>query len=304
MNFRFISIILVAVTASQMVPAMAAGTGDVRDAVDRVDDAVVTIVSSHHGAMCTGTGFIVNPQGYILTNSHVVDGAADLQVTFKNGKEVHGSLVAGDKKRDLAIVKLDVSNLPVAVIGSAKQIKSGDSVVAIGSPHGLDHTVTSGIVSNKNREIQGQHYIQTDAALNEGNSGGPLVNAKGEVIGINTMIDKDGSGLGFAVPVNDAYGLLKSEGVSVVTSLDNKDLAAGRLAAGKGSGASQAAVSRSRPLLAVLLLLLVVGACVGAAVVIRRRKKKVSAAKPEPDIAITLHPKNDDDTDDLDIQLK
>ena len=276
---------------------------DVSSAVARVDDAVVTIASIKKATKFVGSGFIVNPEGFVLTNAHVVDGASELRVTFKNGKEVKGNVLADDRRRDLAVVKLDVSNLPVAIIGSIKAMKSGDTVVAIGSPHGLDHTVTSGIISNGNREIQGQRYIQTDAALNQGNSGGPLVNDKGEVIGINTMIDNDMTGIGFAVPINDAYKLLKSEGISVITSFDNSELVASPAVTDKKTSALRPVATSNRVLQVICALLLALALCFFALLMISRRKRK-RVMSSETDLPITLHSAGEKNSSNLDIQLK
>lgn len=167
-----------------------------------------------------GSGVIVRPEGYILTNNHVVEGADELNVELADGRKVRGEIVGTDPQTDLAVIKIDLPGLKAAPIGSSDEIQVGDWVVAIGSPFGLDQTVTSGIISGKNRR-QGiiadgnglEDFLQTDAAINPGNSGGPLVNLRGELIGINTAIlSRSGAsaGIGFAIPVSIAEPVLDS----------------------------------------------------------------------------------------------
>jgi len=275
------------------------------DVMERVDDAVVTITCTSGGGQSIGSGFIVSPGGEILTNAHVVSGARRISVKLKNGKKLEARLVAIDKRRDVAVVRLAVSNLPVAVIGDAKKLKNGDNVVAIGSPHGLEHTITSGIVSSKDRVLNGKHYIQTDAALNEGNSGGPLLNSRGEVVGINTMIDRDASGLGFAIPINDVYAILKSNGIAVVTSLANRELAASRLPAHAGAAARTTSPIGSYWSAIVVIVGLLALAIVAICLLYPRWRKHRSRTTSEPDLSITLGPvSRREEPDDLDIELR
>jgi S1-C subfamily serine protease len=159
-----------------------------------------------------GSGVIVNSDGYILTNSHViVDGnAKEINVLFENGEKIEGRVLWYDSTLDLAVVKVNKKNLPVAELGDSDQIYVGQIAVAIGNPLGLDfqRTVTSGIISGLNRSIQVSRFnvmeglIQTDASINPGNSGGPLLNGEGKVIGINTAKIQTGEGLGFSIPIN------------------------------------------------------------------------------------------------------
>lgn len=157
-----------------------------------------------------GSGFIINPEGYILTNNHVVAGATEIMVKLSEGKEYKAKIVGkGDERYDLALLKIDPGNekLPYVVLGDSDTLEVGDWVVAIGSPFGLAKTVTVGIVSAKDRVIGAgplDDFIQTDASINPGNSGGPLFDANGLVVGINTAIHAAGQGIGFAVPVNMA----------------------------------------------------------------------------------------------------
>lgn len=159
-----------------------------------------------------GSGVIVDKNGYILTNSHVVgDGnAKEITVLLENEDKIPGKVLWNDGSIDLAIVKVDTTDLPVAILGDSDKLEVGEIAIAIGNPLGLEfqRTVTSGIISGLHRSIQVDQYnviedlIQTDASINEGNSGGPLLNSKGEVIGINTAKIKTAEGLGFAIPIN------------------------------------------------------------------------------------------------------
>jgi len=154
-----------------------------------------------------GSGFIMSRDGYILTNNHVVEDADQIKVKLATGKEYDGKVVGRDPKTDLALVKIDASDLHALPLGNSDELKVGSWVVAVGSPFGLEQTVTAGIVSAKGRVIGSgpyDNFIQTDASINPGNSGGPLINTKGEVVGINTAILAQGKGIGFAIPINMA----------------------------------------------------------------------------------------------------
>jgi serine protease Do len=157
-----------------------------------------------------GSGFIVSNDGYILTNAHVVDNANVVTVKLTDKREFRAKVVGVDKQSDVAVLKIDAKNLPVVKIGDPNGSKVGQWVVAIGSPYGFDNTVTSGIISAKSRALPNENYtpfIQTDVPVNPGNSGGPLFNLQGEVIGINSMIYSQTGGfqgLSFAIPINEA----------------------------------------------------------------------------------------------------
>jgi serine protease Do len=155
-----------------------------------------------------GSGFIINRGGYILTNAHVIEGAHQILVTLKDGRQFTARLIGCDTKTDVALIKIDASgNLPIAPLGDSDQIKVGQWVMAIGNPFGFDHSVTAGIVSAKGRFIPGNYddFIQTDASINPGNSGGPLISLDGAVVGVNSAIyTRSGLniGIGFAIPVD------------------------------------------------------------------------------------------------------
>jgi len=160
-----------------------------------------------------GSGFVIDPRGYVLTNNHVVEGAFNIRVKFDDGRTLEGEVLGRDPLTDVALIKLKnpPSNIPVLKLGDSDAMRVGDWVVAIGNPFGLASSVSAGIISAKAREIGASQYddfLQTDAAINPGNSGGPLFNLRGEAIGINTAIVNGGSGIGFAVPSNLAKAII------------------------------------------------------------------------------------------------
>lgn len=157
----------------------------------------------------TGSGFIISPDGYIVTNNHVAADADGLKVTLQDGRQFDAKVIGSDPQTEVALLKIDATGLPTVALGDSDRVRVGEWVLAVGSPFGLDHTVTSGIVSAQGRSEVGivdyANFIQTDAAINPGNSGGPLINLHGEVIGMNTAIlsSSGGSnGIGFAIPIN------------------------------------------------------------------------------------------------------
>ncbi|MFO7143769.1 serine protease [Arthrospira sp. PCC 8006] len=159
----------------------------------------------------TGSGFILSPDGHILTNSHVVEGTDTVQVILKDGRRYDGRVLGTDSVTDVAVIKIDATDLPIVTIGNSETLSPGEWAIAIGNPLGLDNSVTVGIISATGRSSTDVGvpdkrigFIQTDAAINPGNSGGPLLNAKGEVIGMNTAIISGAQGLGFAIPINHA----------------------------------------------------------------------------------------------------
>ncbi len=167
-----------------------------------------------------GTGFIISRDGYIITNNHVIRDADEIEVKLKNGKDYKAEIIGRDPKTDLALLKIKAKgDLPALRIGNSGDLKVGEWVLAIGSPFGLSHTVTAGIVSAKGRYIgagQYDNFIQTDASINPGNSGGPLIDMDGDVGGINTAIHASGQGIGFAIPIDLAMNIinqLKEKGV-------------------------------------------------------------------------------------------
>jgi serine protease Do len=164
-----------------------------------------------------GTGFIMSPDGYVLTNHHVVDGADEVKVKLSDRREFTAKVIGSDQQSDVALLKIDASGLPALRLGDSRQLKPGQWVVAIGSPFGLDHSVTAGIVSavGRSNPYADQRYvpfIQTDVAINRGNSGGPLLNTRGEVVGINSQIFSNSGGymgVSFAIPIDTAMSAVQ-----------------------------------------------------------------------------------------------
>jgi len=164
-----------------------------------------------------GTGFVYDPRGFLLTNNHVIENATEIMVTLDDGRDLKASVVGRDKPTDVAIVKVEETNLPALPLGDSDAIDVGDWVVAIGNPFGLQHTVSTGILSGRGRtrdDVKGLdpngyfNFLQTDASINPGNSGGPLLNLKGQVVGINTAVRANANSIGFAIPINMVKDLI------------------------------------------------------------------------------------------------
>ncbi|MDJ1184891.1 HhoA/HhoB/HtrA family serine endopeptidase [Roseofilum casamattae] len=162
----------------------------------------------------SGSGFVINSEGIILTNAHVIEGADTVDVTLKDGRTLEGKVLGTDPVTDVAVVKIEGENIPHVQLGNSDELEPGEWAIAIGNPLGLDNTVTVGIISATGRSSaqvgipdKRVSFIQTDAAINPGNSGGPLLNQKGEVIGINTAIIQGAQGLGFSIPINTAQDI-------------------------------------------------------------------------------------------------
>lgn len=190
------------------------GQDAVVQAAAKILPSVVNIevqLSALGGAI--GSGLVYRPDGYIVTNNHVVQGASSIKVSLKDGKTFDAKLVGRDPDTDVAVIKINASDLPAATLGTSGDLVVGELAVACGSPEGFDSSITSGIISALNRNVSGGqgaplvNVIQTDAAINPGNSGGPLVNSLGNVVGINTAIVSQSGGnegIGFAIPIDDA----------------------------------------------------------------------------------------------------
>ena len=193
-------------------------SADELDFGSEVPDAIKEFIRKHGlEQRGTGTGVVVSEDGYILTNEHVVHGANDVEVAFSNRQTFAATIVGMDDKTDLAILKIEAKGLTFAKFGDSDDVEVGEWALAIGSPFGLDQTVTAGIISAKGRSNVGvtqyENFIQTDAAINPGNSGGPLVNLEGKVIGINTAIASHSGGymgVAFSIPSNQARSVLRS----------------------------------------------------------------------------------------------
>jgi putative serine protease PepD len=203
-------------TVASAPSGSSSGSVDVAGIYARVSPGVVFVEADQAQGQASGSGFVIDTQGHIVTNEHVVDGATALKVRFgENGDAIPAKLLGADRSADLAVLKIDPSKveggLKPVTLGSSSTLKPGQPTVAIGSPFGLEGTVTSGIVSGLNRTIQAPSgfsisgSVQTDAAINPGNSGGPLLDAQGRVIGVNSQIatqSGSSSGVGFAIPID------------------------------------------------------------------------------------------------------
>jgi S1-C subfamily serine protease len=191
-------------------------------AVERVAPAVVSIDVRQRGSKArrsraqagTGSGFVFAADGLILTNSHVVEQADDISVTLPDGRECTADLIGQDPDTDVAVVRITAPDLAAVEFGDSRALRAGQLVIAIGNPYGFQHSVSSGVVSALGRSLRAksgrliEHVIQTDAALNPGNSGGPLVDSTGRVVGVNTAIIAGGQGLSFAVPIRTVETVL------------------------------------------------------------------------------------------------
>jgi serine protease Do len=222
-------------TVAARAPAILPGAVNFADIAERLNPAVVNIDATSrghlpeghppipesspgnpHGADVprrgTGSGFIIDPQGYILTNEHVIDRADRITVKLSDGRSLRARLIGADVDTDIALIKVEPTTpLSVAPLGDSDSLRVGEWVCAIGNPLAYEHSVTVGVVSYIGRKLFDRsldNYIQTDAAINFGNSGGPLINSRGEVIGINAAISSRASNIGFAVPVNQATAIL------------------------------------------------------------------------------------------------
>jgi S1-C subfamily serine protease len=203
-----------ALTVGDIYKKAAPGVAFIQSTITQTTPGVFGLPDQQPG-QATGSGFVLNTQGYIATNAHVVAGASDVQVSFGKSSPVHAKVVGKDLSTDLAVIKVDPAKVKLTPLplGDSSKLQVGDPVVAIGNPFGFDDTVTTGIVSALGREIPApnnfsiDHTIQTDAAINPGNSGGPLLDQQGRVVGINSQIATGGAGkgsvgIGFAIPVN------------------------------------------------------------------------------------------------------
>jgi len=207
-------------TTTGPAPAPARSATDVSALYERVGPGVASIeVGNGQGGRGTGSGFLLDDEGYILTNDHVVEDAQTVRVRFGDGDPITAKVTGTDPSTDLAVLKIDPAGqkLTPLSLGSSKSLKVGEPVVAIGSPFGLDGTLTTGVISALGRSIKApnkfdiDNVVQTDAAINPGNSGGPLLDANGQVIGINAQIatsTRSNSGVGFAIPIDAAKAVL------------------------------------------------------------------------------------------------
>jgi S1-C subfamily serine protease len=270
---------------------------------EQVTPAVVKLTQGTH----MGCGFIINSDGYILTNRHVVDSDDKVNVELINKKVLKGKILLKDDKYDIAVVTIDYFNLPVVRLGGIP--KQGEEVLAIGTPLGMDYTVVKGIISSNSQKISGIEYIQTDAPLNPGNSGGPLVNMKGEVIGINTSKLENYPGINFAIPVYRLSYIIDKIGISVNTSLNNEGCPL-RGRANNSEGDAALDIGHTESGIYISLFYIVASISVILAIILlilfsgkkHRKKDRNSKAADEKLIGVVLYEKSTDEND-IDIEL-
>ncbi len=205
----------VGIVALVTVILTASAAADMSGAIERVSDSVLTVKVDDR----VGAGFIVSPQGYALTSAHVVGDKSEVTVTLADDTELAAGVEQQDDDRDLALLRLEQENLPAAQFAGSATLKQGAKVAALGSPLGLEGSVTEGVISAVSREIEGNSYLQIDAALNEGNSGGPVIDERGRVIGVATAVIKEAENLGFAIPSDAVITFLQEAGVAVNLAL-------------------------------------------------------------------------------------
>ena len=285
-----------------LVLASAAWAQDLQSAVARVRDSVVTLNADSQ----VGTGFVVAAGGEVLTCAHVIAGAKQIKATLANGEEISAQVVASDEGRDLALLKLERSGLPPVVFGDAAHLQPGASVAAVGASLGLPDSVTRGVVSAVDRDLNGRKYLQIDAALNEGNSGGPVINERGEVVGVATATVKAADNVGFAIPSEPARQFLAEHGVTPVQSLTSETPPA----PAESAGPTPLPVPAPAPAGPGLLLTLGLAAAVALVVSLLvwllagRLSPRRWPAAPEPAISLRLPAAPADDLSDIDIELK
>lgn len=191
------------------LPARPQQPADISAAIERVSPAVVTIQAGNR----IGAGFVVNADGHVATVAHVVSGAKEVKLRFSDARITTAKVLATDERRDLAVLKMDIADAKWADFASTASLKPGAEIAALGAPLGLDTTVTKGVVSARPRSINGRQLLQVDAALNPGNSGGPIVDSRGAVVGVSTVIARDAQNVGFAVPSEVIAGFLTEKQV-------------------------------------------------------------------------------------------
>jgi putative serine protease PepD len=205
-------------TPSVVAEPVNTSTGSISDLVDAVRPSVVSVVQTAPRGQGSGTGFVLSSDGYLVTNNHVVAGGGDTTVTFADGTTERATIVAGDPSRDLAVLRVDRTDLVPLAVGDSDDLRLGDQLVAVGYALGLDGepSVTAGILSATNRTFTAENgeqlvnLLQTDTAINPGNSGGPLLNERGEVVGINTAIAGGAENIGFAIAITPVMDVIDS----------------------------------------------------------------------------------------------
>lgn len=280
---------------------------DISAAVERVDPAVVTLKADNR----EGAGFVVNEAGNLVTNAHVVGGAREVDVRFTDGKVQKAQVVASDDKKDLAVLKLAENTKAYAELGAATNLKPGTEVAALGAPLGLENSVTKGVISSKPRRIDGNDYLQIDAALNPGNSGGPVIDGRGAVVGVSTIVARRAENVGFAVPSDVLAGFLDQHKVAYhVISGDTLQAPAPAQAPAaptQGTPPSPAPFGEEAPTSLLLVIAVAAGVAVLCSVItsllvlrltLHRATQRLAAHSP-----LSINPPVQEDLSDVDITL-
>ena len=289
---------VVGILALAVAALAASARADMSGAIERVTDSVLTVKADKR----IGAGFIVSPEGYALTSAHVVGDADQVSVTLADGSELAARVQTRDEARDLALLRVDQRNLPAVQFTSSKGLKQGVEVVALGVPLGLAGSVTEGVVSAVDRQIKDKTYLQIDAALNEGNSGGPVIEEEGRVIGVATAVMQQAENVGFATPSDEVLGFLREARVAVSLPLGE-----GYQLTWEGPPADQENPVTSVPRRASLVLLIGVSLVVSLVVAlgvtllvlrsVRLRRGPPVSAVPQQ------QPPEEEDLSDVDITL-
>ena len=295
MNGRYCWLVVIILVGASLSIASAQ---DMSGAIEQVKESVLTIKSGDR----VGAAFIVSPDGHGLTSAHLVSDNSQVTVVLANDEELEATEVQRDKTRDLALIKLDLQNLPAVRFGPSNELKQGARVAVLGAPLGLEGSVTQGIVSAVEREAEGKKYLQIDAALNEGNSGGPVIDEKGRVVGVATAVVKEAQNVGFAVPGDAAIAFLQEAGVVLNLPLSQQTSAATKKpAAGPAKLPAPPVVKQVGPswllLIGIPFAVALVVSLLVSLLVTRRGSRP---AEPE----ISLAPASEDeDLSDVDITL-
>jgi len=284
---------------------------DASQLFDFVSPSVVSVLA---GNQVIGSGFIVNSEGYIVTCAHVAKGGTKLKVKLFDGRVVAVEVLDQDGKLDLAVLQTKEKNLPTANLSLAA-VKTGNSVYAVGSPLGMESSLSQGIVANPSRTIEGNNFIQCNIAINSGNSGGPLFNASAQVVGVNSMKLSEAEGIGFAIPSSTVVNYLQSNNVPVATVTPTKESkSAGKSDANEKPAPIQPEIGgKVVPLWIVIGVIIILVSAAGGGgywYYRRRRNQAASSSLPEsePDIVLSLRDRQqsppEDNLEDIDIDLK
>ena len=279
---------------------------DMSGVIEQVSESLLTVKSGDQ----VGAGFIVSPEGQALTSAHLVGEAEQVSVTLRNDEEITATVTQRDEAGDLALLDLGVENLPAVRFAASAELKQGARVAVLGAPLGLEGSVTEGIVSAVGREMGEKQYIQIDAALNEGNSGGPVIDEQGRVVGVATAMMAEAENVGFAIPSDEAVTFL--QGAGIVPSLPlGKHSAPRAVKPSPGPRGPAVPALPPRPgqaplttlvLVGVPLLVALVVSLVVSLLVIRSLRRRIAA----PDISLAPPPTAaaaEEDLSDIDIEL-